>query len=59
MSGSLAGRVALVTNASTALGYSIARRLGQAGAKIFLSDPDKTRLVGGFVWFLVTLSYRI
>uniref|UniRef100_A0A915DV48 Aminopeptidase P N-terminal domain-containing protein n=1 Tax=Ditylenchus dipsaci TaxID=166011 RepID=A0A915DV48_9BILA len=40
----LSGRVALVTNATTSLGYSIARQLGLAGAKIFLNDTDKARL---------------
>lgn len=41
---SLAGKVALVCNSSSSLGYAIARKLGSAGAQIYLSDPDETGL---------------
>ncbi|KAH7728448.1 metallopeptidase family M24 containing protein [Aphelenchoides avenae] len=42
--GSLAARIALVTNVSTSLGYSIARRLGQAGAQLIVGDMNETKL---------------
>lgn len=44
MSGILAGKTALVCNASSSLGYALARRLGVAGAHVFLSDTDETGL---------------
>lgn len=44
MSGGLYGKAALVTNGCDALGLAICRRLGMAGAKVFLTDPVQDRL---------------
>lgn len=41
---SLVGKNALICNSSSSLGYAIARKLGLAGAQIFLTDPDETGL---------------
>ncbi|CAD5206492.1 unnamed protein product [Bursaphelenchus okinawaensis] len=44
MSGGLYGKTVLVTNAADAIGQAISRRLGLAGAKLFLTDSDQSKL---------------
>lgn len=44
MSLKLSGKVALITNAASSFGYTVAKRLGTSDAKIFISDPDPTGL---------------
>lgn len=44
MSGGLYGKAALITNATDAVGLAISRRLGLAGAKVFLTDSNKEQL---------------
>ncbi|KAE9554070.1 hypothetical protein FO519_002712 [Halicephalobus sp. NKZ332] len=44
MSGLLGGKTVLITNISTPLGYSIAQRLGFAGANLFVSDTHDQKL---------------
>ena len=44
MSGLLGGKTVLITNISTPLGYSIAQRLGFAGANLFFSDAHDKKL---------------
>jgi NAD(P)-dependent dehydrogenase (short-subunit alcohol dehydrogenase family) len=41
---SLAGKIVLLTNASTSFAYSVARHLISCGAKILLTDDDQKRL---------------
>lgn len=36
----LSNKVALITNAASSFGYTVAQKLGNLGAKIFISDPD-------------------
>uniref|UniRef100_A0AC34RGU4 Short-chain dehydrogenase n=1 Tax=Panagrolaimus sp. JU765 TaxID=591449 RepID=A0AC34RGU4_9BILA len=44
MSRLLGGKTVLITNVSTPLGYSIAQRLGFAGANLFVADSHDQRL---------------
>ena len=44
MSGSLQGRVAVVTGAARGIGYAIAERFAQEGAKLVLADVDAALL---------------
>lgn len=42
----LGDKVSLITSVSTKLGHAVANRLGLAGSRIFVTDPDESVLKG-------------